>query len=189
MIRYTKNWLNHNAFNALNKFKGLDNLNFLEIGSFEGQSANFFIDNYLTGSNCYITCIDPWIEYSQSTVGNIQGWDEYINPSTYNLFISNTQHNKDKIIVYKHLSQEILHKLDPVYDFIYIDGDHTTSAVMYDAVNGFKLLKNKGILIFDDYDWVQGSNRPKIAIDSFLEEYKNELNVIEIGSQITIEKK
>ena len=105
---YSKNWFNPEPFKILNEFKNLNDINFLEIGSFEGLSTNFFIDNYLAGNNCFITCIDPWIEYSRSTVGNIQGWDDLINDQTYERFCSNTIDNRDKIIIHRNLSKNIL---------------------------------------------------------------------------------
>ena len=51
-------------------------------------------------------------------------------------------------------SQNELKKLNKnYYDFIYIDGDHTNEGVFIDSVLSFPLLKNGGIIIFDDYLW------------------------------------
>lgn len=186
---YSKNWFNPEPFKILNEFKNLNDINFLEIGSFEGLSTNFFIDNYLTGNNCFITCIDPWIEYSRSTVGNIQGWDDLINDQTYERFCSNTIDNRDKIIIHRNLSKNILPSLSCIYNFIYIDGDHTTSSVLYDAVYGFQILLKNGIMIFDDYDWSYATESPKIAIDLFLSDYKDSIDIISIDSQVVIKKR
>jgi predicted O-methyltransferase YrrM len=38
------------------------------------------------------------------------------------------------------------------FDFIYIDGSHAACDVMSDAVLAWKLLKENGIMIFDDYE-------------------------------------
>ena len=64
------------------------------------------------------------------------------------------------------------------FDFIYIDGSHEAPDVLADAVLGFRLLKQGGILGFDDYWWheeLPGGRdpirTPKIAIDAFTNIY------------------
>ena len=166
----------------------MDDINFLEIGSFEGMGTNYFIDNFLSGNNCSITCIDPWIKYSKSTITKMSEWDNLINENTYDIFISNTNYNKNKIIVKRGFSYDILPKLEKIYDFIYIDGDHSEKAVWLDAIYSFKILRNNGIIIFDDYTWNTGDKSPKNAIDKFLDEYKNFIEVISIGYQVVIKK-
>ena len=42
------------------------NFKILEIGSFEGLSTTFFIDNFLIKSNSTLTAIDPFILYSKN---------------------------------------------------------------------------------------------------------------------------
>ena len=185
---YNKVWFNPKYFKILNKFKGLNNLNFLEIGSFEGYGTNYFIEQFLTGSNCLITCIDPWIKYSVATVSNINGYDNLINEDTYNIFKNNTIKNQDKIIIKKGFSNDILPKLDKIYDFIYVDGDHSEKTVWNDAINSFAILKINGILIFDDYTWNEGAKSPKNAIDRFLLEYKDYIKVVSINYQVCVMK-
>ena len=186
--KYNACWFNPTNFKILNQYKNIDNINFLEIGSFEGMGTNYFIDNFLLGNNSLITCVDPWIKYSDSTVTKISGWDNLINENTYDIFINNTKYNKNKIIIKKGLSCDILPNMEKIYDFIYIDGDHSEKAVWLDAVYSFKILRNNGIIIFDDYMWNTGDKSPKNAIDKFLDEYKNYIEVISINNQVTIKK-
>ena len=186
--KYNAIWFNPDNFKILNKYININNINFLEIGSFEGMGTNYFIDNFLTGDNSLITCIDPWIKYSESTITKMDEWDNLINENTYNIFIDNTKYNKNKIIIKKGLSKDILQTLEKVYDFIYIDGDHSEDAVWLDAIYSFKILRNNGIIIFDDYNWNSGNKSPKHAIDKFLNEYKNYIEVIDINCQVIIKK-
>jgi len=54
------------------------------------------------------------------------------------------------------------------FDFVYIDGAHTSTQVLVDGINGFARLKVGGILAFDDYEWQIHSrtlNNPKIGMD------------------------
>tara|TARA_B100001248_G_scaffold189106_1_gene144560 strand:+ start:2189 stop:2893 length:705 start_codon:yes stop_codon:yes gene_type:complete len=223
-------WSRVGNFNKyLNRFKKKNNINFLEIGSFEGFSTNYFLDNFLDGDKCFITCIDPFIKYSEATENLITRVDNYINSNTYNKFLQNTMKNKERIILYKGYSQNILPQLKTKFHFIYIDGDHSSSAVYSDAIKSFELLLIDGIMIFDDYLWgvdkkliiaIFGKifiNRypkniferyikelknllsrvyrkkyhdslPKKAIDKFLFEYKEKIDILHINEQVVIKK-
>lgn len=185
---YSRDWFNLKNFQVLQQFQQQENINFLEIGSFEGKSTNYFIDHYLTGNNSFITCIDPWIKYSESTLTKMAEWDDVINENTFDIFIKNTLPNKDKIIVKRGLSCDILPTLDKIYHFVYIDGDHSEKAVWIDAVESFKVLCLGGIMVFDDYTWNEGEKSPKNAIDKFLCEYKDCIQVIEIDYQVILQK-
>ena len=114
---------------------------------------NYLIDNFLSGNGCTITCIDPWIKYSESTINKISGVDDFINENTYEIFLNNIKYNKNKIIIKRGLSNNVLPNLKQKYHFIYIDGDHSASAVWLDATMSFKILISGGIMIFDDYHW------------------------------------
>jgi predicted O-methyltransferase YrrM len=142
---YTNDWFRPDYFSVLDRFKGQPNIRFLEIGSFEGQSTNYFVNTILTGSNSTITCVDPWIKYSESTVTKMEGWDDSINEDTYTRFMQNTAANSEKIIVKRGLSCDILPTLTDTYDFIYVDGDHSEKAVWVDAVLSFEKLRVGGI--------------------------------------------
>lgn len=76
---------------------------------------------------------------------------------------------------------------------LYIDGDHSEDAVWIDAIYGFPKLKNNGKMIFDDYNWNKGKKNPKLAINKFLKEYEEKINILGIppksGNQVIIQKK
>ena len=115
-------------------------------------------------------------------------WDDVMNESTYNIFCSNVKHNIDKIIIHRGFSIDILPQINDLYDFIYVDGDHSKEAVYKDAILSFEKLKINGILIFDDYLWENNGQSPKIAIDKFLDEYNDKINVLMINYQVIIKK-
>ena len=77
------------------------------------------------------------------------------------------------------------------FDFIYIDGSHSACDVMSDAVLAWKLLKENGIMIFDDYEWdyyEEEYNNPRIAINGFLRCYHPQIEVIYKHYQVAIKK-
>ena len=161
------------AFKDLIRFQHMPNIQFLEIGCFLGFTSNFLVDNFLQGSGSKLTCIDPWINYSESTENTIAGYDTIINNETYALFSQNTQRNHDKLIIHRGLSKEVLPSISTRFHFVFIDGDHSTSAVWKDAVLSISLLVKGGFILFDDYDWSEGKSNPKEAIDYFESYFKN----------------
>ena len=155
------------SYSCLTQFQYCPNIQFLEIGSFLGFTSNFLIDNFLQGKDSTLTCIDPWVEYSKSTENSIKGYDAIINDNTYNIFKENTSRNVDKLRVQRGLSKDILPTLTTRFHFIFIDGDHSTSAVWKDAVLSLRLLLKGGYILFDDYNWNEGKSNPKQAIQHF----------------------
>jgi predicted O-methyltransferase YrrM len=186
--QYSNIWFQPSTFSVLDKYKNIDNVMFLEIGSFEGYGTNYFINNFLNGNNSRITCVDPWIKYSESTITHMSEWDAMINENTYNIFINNTKMNSNKIIIKRGLSKDILPSLNAEYDFIYIDGDHSEAAVWVDATLSFDILKIDGIIIFDDYNWGVGDKSPKNAIDRFIQQYNSKIKILFIGGLVGIQK-
>lgn len=71
------------------------------------------------------------------------------------------------------------------FDLIYIDGSHQSTDVLTDAVSSFNLLKQGGLIIFDDYLWDFGYRKtgsvlstPKIGIDSFINVFYEKIRII-----------
>jgi predicted O-methyltransferase YrrM len=98
----------------------------------------------------------------------------------------------DKVTVIQGWSQVELRRLPlDTYDIIYIDGSHLAKDVLTDAVLCWPLLKDNGIIIFDDYKWKLDRPvqlRPKSAIDSFLVCFGGLYELIHRGYQIIIRK-
>ena len=77
------------------------------------------------------------------------------------------------------------------FDFIYVDGSHTAPDVMIDACMAIGLLKQGGIMLFDDYLWQDMPgllHRPKLAVDLFVTLFSEKSNLIMIGHQVAIQK-
>lgn len=186
---FTVDWFSRNIpawTHYLKELKNKPNLNFLEIGSFQGRSTVWLLENILTDSTSKITCIDTF----EGSEEHITNFSEHIK-NLYDVFIHNISEFKDKVIIKKNKSQIILKQLTETYDFIYIDGDHKASSVLEDTVLSFSLLKSGGIMIFDDYLWFAMKkyiDNPKSAIDAFLEIYSDKINILFKDYQVIIEK-
>ncbi|MCT7952790.1 tetratricopeptide repeat protein [Ancylothrix sp. C2] len=158
----------------LNLFAEKPGIKALEIGSFQGMSSCWLLDNILTHPSATITCIDPF-------------WPSYEHCFDANIAKTNAS---SKVIKLKGISENVLSSLQPnFYDFIYIDGNYASDAALYDAVFSWKLLKVGGIIIFDDYLLSEKIDNTKTGIDLFLSWYESTLEVIYKDYQVFVKKR
>jgi predicted O-methyltransferase YrrM len=178
------NWQNHLSF-----LKDKE-INVLEIGVFEGRSTTWIIDELLTNTNSRLWAIDLFEKFWWR-----EDEKEYYNHEK--IFRENiTKTGKEKQIeIMKGVSQKSLDKLNYEgkikFDFIYIDGDHTAKGTISDAIRAFSLLKEGGIMIFDDYEWdcyKEDYNNPRMAVDAFLKCYEPQIEIIFKYYQVAIRK-
>ena len=173
----------------LSKFKDLPNLEYLQIGVFVGYCSAWLFKNVLTHETSRLTDIDSWDLPRTYLVWEEkwgqEGWleveksyDERISPY------------KDKTIKIKDYSKNwLISNRDKRYDLIYIDGDHSKQNVIEDAILSWDLLKNNGILVFDDYTWISPSGEcAKTTIDAFVDIYKDKIEILLSNTQLWIKK-
>jgi precorrin-6B methylase 2 len=72
---------------------------------------------------------------------------------TFPLFRSNLRRYgvADRVKVYKGTSEEVLPKLPPVYDLVFVDGSHDHDSVLRDAGLAAAVLRPGGLLAFHDF--------------------------------------
>jgi predicted O-methyltransferase YrrM len=180
--RFSEDWVTDNSANwdrVLSDFKGKANIHALEIGSFEGRSALWFLENVLTDPTASITCIDIWAGSYEKL------FDENVN----------AYGQPNKLVKIKSRSDEALRTLNhESFDFIYIDGSHMAKDVLVDAVLAWDLLKPGGYIIFDDYNWYGPRSwlvpnfTPKIAVDAFVRVFEPYLQVMHQDYQLVVRK-
>ncbi len=77
------------------------------------------------------------------------------------------------------------------FDIIYVDGSHRAADVLLDAALSWRLLKQGGLMIFDDYLWrpdKPAAQRPQVAIDLFLAMQASRLRVIHHSYQVVVQR-
>lgn len=179
---YTENWFTIDGLSEISELNSNNELHFLEIGSFEGKSTIWFLDNFLQNSKSSITCIDPWLNYSQgndslNSYGDSESPWKFGKTKVKERFLKNIVESGycDKVKIIQELSDKALPQLisqHNKYDLIFIDGNHVAPYVLMDSVMSWPMLKVGGYIVFDDYIWGSGNNvtlRPKKSIDSFCE--------------------
>ncbi len=173
--------------------------NFLEIGSFEGRSTVWIVENMMVEGE-HIDCIDTWEGGEEHSNGEMGGAEERFD---HNIVAADTKYSNRFVEKYKGLSTYQLARIygegrfDPAhiagfYDFIYIDGSHIAKDVLTDACMAWPLLKSGGIMVFDDYTWGNPRDilhRPKPAIDAFVNIFSEHLDIVHMGYQFVVRKK
>ena len=189
---FSTDWFSHNIpiwerFFHDNHLHGQPGLRYLEIGCFEGRATTYILDNILTDNSCSADVIDTF----KGSVNEIGMKSLNLN-NILDIFKYNIRHHINKVNINIGESGSILRQLDPkpTYDIIYIDGSHEGSHILEDAVLCHPLLKQYGLLIFDDYLWQGSSSKtPKIAIDSFLLMYEDFYEILWSDYQVICKKK
>ncbi len=154
---FTRDYVSHVEENwqpLREKFQGRPDVRMLEIGSFEGRSAVWFLENVLTHPSAEMVCIDTF-QFGEARFD-------------HNIHISGFAEKVQKL---KGSSEELLLSLPlESFDLIYVDGDHHAANVLMDGVLSWYRLKPGGAMIFDD-DWMDRlpDSRPRMAIDLFLQ--------------------
>ena len=160
----------------------------LQIGAYTGDASVWLYNNVLynhTGS--ILIDVDTW-EGSDEPVHHQMNWG-----TVETVYDAKTLagRNQRKILKYKGTSDSFFKNNRELYDFVYVDGDHTAYGVLKDAVSAYECLNPGGILAFDDYQWSGGvgpEDRPGMAIDAFLAIYKDRVEVLRKGYQCWVKK-
>ena len=165
--------------------------NFLEIGSFEGRSAVWTIENLMEDGG-EIVCIDTWEGGAEHTPEDMAGTEERFHQ---NITLVRKKFPNRVVVSFKSTSVEALgasiaHKKQ--FDFIYIDGSHLAKDVLTDACMSWPMLKKNGFMVFDDYMWKPPgfsiNQRPKSAVDSFVNMFEDDLVIAHSGYQLIVRK-
>lgn len=163
---------------ALASIAGRPGVQLLEIGSFEGRSAAWFLKHVLTDESSKLVCVDLFTQ---------PGLEARFD---HNIRLVDRHQQVRKL---KGRSGDILPNLEPAsFDAIYIDGGHDAGTVLLDGMLSWRLLKPGGVLIFDDYLWETErppAMRPQLAIDIFRETMAEALEVLHEDYQVIVRKR
>ena len=169
----------------LDEFKGKPGINYLEIGTFEGRSVLWVLENILTHPTSKLTIIDAFEE------------------NTYKTFVFNVnlsgEANKFKIMT--GLSTHKIRELPfNSFDLAYVDGSGKGIVMFSDLVSTWNLVKVGGLIICSRYslnkplrkalDLQPDDPGPHEAIYAFLKLYNPYISVLTFQeNQVIFRKK
>lgn len=144
----------------------------LEIGSWEGRSACWFLDRF---PDARITCVDTFEgapgEYAGLDVGGIKA-----------RFTHNMAEYGDRVTVRHGPSSRELYGLDPEsFDVVYVDGSHAEDDALLDLVLSYGLLKPGGVMLVDDYRG--GHDGVRRAVDAFAAAFSTKIKRVLVEYQ------
>lgn len=146
-----------------------EGVNILEIGSYQGMSSCWLLDNILTTSSSKLTCIEPKVITTLK--------DNIVNTgkrAQVTFLAGNTHENLASLN-----SQR--------FDIISIQDKCKLSNHAYKNTElTWKLLKTEGLLIFNDYGWQNSANpqqNTKKGIDRFLDSIKHKWELVNHSPQ------
>ena len=156
----------------------------LEIGAFDGVSANTMLDALFTHAESTVDAIDPYLPDPTTPL---------VSAATRGVFQENRRRggHAERIHLHEGKSRDVLAGMlaegrGECYDLVYVDGGHTAPDVLSDAVLAWPLLKPGGALVFDDYKWGEGrlpTLRPREGVDAFESAFARELIPVHRGYQ------
>ena len=158
-------------------------LRILEIGSWEGLSTYFLLSEI---PGCTLVAVDTW-----------QGSDENeeVSEELFATFNQNIGSFQGRVHTFVGKSEDFFEtgvKPGDAFDLIYVDGSHRAEDVRKDAENGFPLLREGGLMVFDDFFWQFYPNpkdNPAAAINDFMKANRTHLDVVDATYQVTVRKR
>lgn len=163
-------------------------LRVLEIGSWEGRSAIFFLRYF---PYCRLTCVDTFQGSPEHALRD--KWRDAL-PEIESRFDQNVAEFTGRVEKLKKTSVKALNELRAEgrrFDLVLIDGSHHRADVHADAEGCWPLVAEGGMVIFDDYEWnfpVAAEDHPKLGVDAFLSGHAGEFEERERGYQLIIAK-
>jgi len=187
-MQFTTDWVSGREDNFKACMSAIDGKRdrFLEIGVFEGRSTCWLLQNGLDAEGL-IYCIDPFY--------GVKGFDNENLKDRFHANVMEVIGEGQSMMVnpvtsYYGVPALILNGSDP-FDFMYIDGSHTARDTLIDLCMTWKLLKRGGVMLIDDYEWSHAEpeqERPKLAIDCFMEVFKGKYEVLFKNYQVGLKK-
>jgi len=161
----------------------------LQVGVYTGDATNWIANNMLSHPQSILWDVDTWKGSEEPVHKNMnfsEVYEEYEK--------KNSEFIGTKVVQYIGTSDSFFAGQPwdkPMFDFIYVDGDHTALQVMKDAINSYNSLKIGGVIAFDDYTWSLNQGEfydPKPAIDWFKNILSDRLETIVLNGQAWFKK-
>tara|TARA_B110000967_G_scaffold139754_1_gene142679 strand:- start:164 stop:883 length:720 start_codon:yes stop_codon:yes gene_type:complete len=163
--------------------KNFKDFSYLEIGSWEGNSASYILKNFKTKK---VFCVDVWDTDTHDL--------KEAQLNRFENFLINLNEFKERFSFFKGTSDNFFLNNREGFDIIYIDGWHEADQVYKDINNSWNSLNINGLIICDDYFYGEiklnnDSDLPANAINKFLIEKRDKINIVCVNNtQIFIKK-
>jgi predicted O-methyltransferase YrrM len=196
------------ALQECNHAQKKESVKILEIGSYTGMSLIHMLQQI---PNAIGYGVDLWSSYHENNIINTGGIDVFHNMEQLEIEKSFFENRaaaglEKRMNAIKGDSHEVLTKMlldHEQFDFIYIDGSHSSIHCYTDCYLAWKLLHKGGIMAIDDYTYncqddsipllkVKGDQHiehsPFYGVNHFLKKHEGEYRIINIAWRVFLEK-
>jgi predicted O-methyltransferase YrrM len=152
------------------RYEDVKDAQWLEVGTYEGRSAFWTVENVLKGDKKHITCVDTWD-------GSDSDFSTWGDPNYEKTFDENVK-GDPRFTKLKGRSSDILPTLSSQkFHGAYIDGSHTFANAYLDASLVWNLLLVDSIMVLDDY---RSPKDPGVreAVNTFLSEHRGRAEIL-----------
>ena len=132
-----------------------------------------------------ISCVDTWSGSDEHENINFKSIEDNFDQNV-KFLIDNKSLTK-----FKMTSDNFFNQNNAKFDFVYVDGDHSSDQVLKDLKNSWSVLNSDGFLLVDDYMWwfyKDLTNNPAYSVNKFIKEYSNQIKKMTIWHQVLIQK-
>ena len=179
--RFTQDWSRflESSLTKLSPSTPVSPMKVLEIGSFEGRGTRLLFKKLVEHhEESRLYCVDPWVDgYVPGKSQHFAKWDPFF-VGQFQRFLKNTLDLGPQLVRLRGISDDMVPAIKDPLDFAYIDGDHSAEQVYRDAAMILPLMKNGGIVLFDDYPWTHEGNRCGDGVDRWLAENDGKVELL-----------
>jgi predicted O-methyltransferase YrrM len=155
----------------------------LEVGSWEGRYAVYILTKMCNTPDSLLVCIDHF-----DLLGTVA--------AVHNLTLTGSPFRiLDKFSIpglMTLLNEESLANKDGGFDFVYIDGSHEADDTFLDAELAWRLTRQGGLIILDDYKWdmepASSMHHPARGIDAFITLHEGQFELLHKDYQVILRK-
>lgn len=161
----------------------------LEIGSWEGRSAVFFLE-FLP--RCKLTCVDTFGGGAENHASPAESREIPLIEKRFDSNLKPYLPRFEKIKARSAAALDGLAESGAAFDIVYVDGSHMRDDVMIDCILAWRMVRPCGVVMWDDYGGGGGKpaqERVAPAVDSFLAWHMGEYVELHRGYQVIIQKK
>ena len=149
----------------------------LEVGSFEGRSALWTVENLLQTPGSRIYCVDRWEVW--------RNWEGGVDLDYEVNFDANTR-GLEQVVKVKGESRDLLPRMSKgFFHGAYVDGSHEYGDVLLDARMVAELVRPGAVVVFDDYE-LPSCDGVKRAVNQLLAEWRDRVDVLHVGYQAIV---
>lgn len=127
----------------------------LEIGTAYGGNADYLMSN----SSIRLTCVDPYKYYA--AMPGLSSQEDY---DTLYSFTKERLSKHNRLTLVKSTSLDFAESTSEVFDFVFLDGDHSYEAVINECNIFYSKIRAGGALMGHDYNIFESVNK---AVEQF----------------------